>query len=102
MSESTVLAFVAAVLAVPGVTSLATSALRTLGDSFGVDPKLVVYVASFALTAAILATTGAGLPAWAGDGPGFVAALLAWGVANAELARRLYEGLLSKLYGTPA
>lgn len=100
MSEATVIAYIAAVLAVPGVTSLVTSALRTLGDSLGIDPKLLVYVASFVLTGVILATTGAGLPAWAGDGPGFVAALLAWGVANAELARRLYEGLLSKLYGT--
>ena len=100
MSEATILAFVAAVLAVPGVTSLVTSALRTVGDATGIDPALIVYVVSFVLTGVILATTGAGLPAWAGDGPGFVAALMAWGVANAEIARRLYEGLLSKLYGT--
>lgn len=99
MTESAILAFVTAALAVPGATSLVVSILRTAGDSLGVDPKLIVYVASIALTGVMMA--GIALPAWAGDGPGYVAAWLGWAVANAELARRLYEGLLSKLYPAP-
>lgn len=101
MTESAILAFVTAALAVPGATSLVVSILRTAGDSLGVDPKLIVYVASIALTGVILAGGAAALPAWAGDGPGYVAAWLGWAVANAEFARRLYEGLLSKLYPAP-
>lgn len=102
MTESAILAFVAAALAVPGVTSLITSALRTVSDAVGVKPEVIVYVASIAVTGIILANAGAALPEWAGDGPGYVTAWLALATTNAELARRLYEGFLSKLYPTPA
>lgn len=98
MSEATVLAFVAAALAVPGVTSLVTSFLRTVGDALGVDPRLLVYVASIVITGVILASAGTALPEWAGDGPGFVAAWLVMASTNAELARRIYEGILEKVY----
>lgn len=95
--DSSVVTFLIAALAVPGVTSLITSGLRVVGDSLGVDPRVLVYVASIAVTGVILAQAGAALPAWAGDGPGFVAAWLALATTNAELARRVYELLLSKL-----
>lgn len=102
MSEGAVLTFILAALAVPGVTSLITSALRLASDQLGVDPKTAVYVASIVVTGVILANAGGALPEWAGDGPGFVAAWLTLASANAELARRVYETLLSRLYPTPA
>lgn len=102
MSEGAVITFLLATLAVPGVTSLITSALRVASDRFGIDPKTAVYVASLAVMGVILAGAGSALPEWAGDGPGFIAAWLALASANAELARRIYETLLSRLYPTPA
>mgnify|MGYP000911878070 CR=1 FL=1 len=102
MTESSVLAFVVAALAVPGVTSLLTSALRLVGDALNVDPRVVVYVASIAVTGVILASGGIALPPWAGDGPTYIAAWLTLATANAEMARRVYELLLSKLYPSPA
>ena len=41
------------------------------------------------------------LPAWTGDPAGYVGLWLAWLTVNAELARRVYELALEKLYGTP-
>jgi hypothetical protein len=102
MSEGAILTFILAALAVPGVTSLITSALRMASDSLGIAPETAVYVASIIVTGVILANAGGALPAWAGDGPGFVAAWLALATTNAELARRVYETLLSRLYPTPA
>lgn len=89
--DSTVLAFVLAVLAVPGVTSILTSAIRALSDGLGIGPEVIVYVASVALTGVILATGAVDLPPWAGDPVAYVGAWLAWATANAELARRVYE-----------
>lgn len=95
--DSPVLAFVLAVLAVPGVTSVVTTVLRYLSDSLGIKPTVTVYVASLAITGAILASGGVDLPAWAGDGPGYVAAWIAWAGVNAELARRVYEVLMERV-----
>lgn len=94
MTEAVVLAFVASVFAVPGVTSIVTSFVRKLSDALGVDPRVIVYVASIAMTGVILFSGGVTLPAWTGDPTLFVAAWMAWAVANAELARRLFEALL--------
>lgn len=95
--DSPVLAFVLAVLAVPGVTSLLTSGIRFVSDRTGISPKVIVYVASLIVTGAILSRSGAALPAWADDGPGFIAAWLAWANVNAELARRVYEVLMERV-----
>ena len=67
MSEGAILTFILAALAVPGVTSLITSALRLASDSLGIDPKTAVYVASIIVAGVILANAGGALPAWAGD-----------------------------------
>lgn len=95
--DSPIIAFALAVLAVPGITSLLTTGIRFLSDSLGIGPKVIVYVASLALTGVILVNAGGALPAWAGDGPGFIAAWLAWANVNAELAKRVYELLLERV-----
>ena len=95
--DSPVITFALAVLAVPGVTSLLTSGIRFVSDSTGISPKIVVYVVSLVLTGVILVNAGGALPDWAGDGPGFIAAWLAYAQVNAELARRVYELLLERV-----
>jgi len=95
--DSPVLAFVLAVLAVPGVTSVVTTGLRMLSDSLGIRPAVAVYVASLAIVGAILASGGVELPAWTGDPVAYVGVWLAWATANAELARRVYELLLERV-----
>lgn len=95
--DSPVVAFVLAVLAVPGVTSLVTTGLRWISDNLGVKPTVVVYVASMAIVGGILASGGVELPAWAGDPVAYVGVWLAWATANAELARRVYELLVERL-----
>lgn len=102
MTEAVVLAFVASVFAVPGVTSIVTSVVRKLSDALGIDPRVIVYVASIALTGVIMFSGGVTLPAWTGDPTLFVAAWLAWAVANAEIARRLFEALLKFVPGLAA
>lgn len=97
MTESLVLAFLGSVFAVPGVTSLVTSVLRRATDAVGIDPRLVVYVVAFAVSGGILAQTD--LPAWAGDPFLYVTAWSVVATATAELARRLYDAILSHLPG---
>lgn len=88
-----------AVLALPGVTSLVVSGLRRLSDSTGIDPRVIVYAASMLVTGLLVATGTVELPAWGGEPSAYVGAWLAWAVVNAELARRVYELLLSRLPG---
>lgn len=95
--DSPIIAFALAVLAVPGVTSLLTTGIRFLSDNLGIGPKVIVYVASLALTGVILVNAGSVLPAWAGDGPGFIAAWLAWADVNASLSKRVYELLMERV-----
>lgn len=102
MLENPILVFVVAVLAVPGVTSLLTSAIRWLADNAGIPPRVSVYVASIALTGAVLATGGGGaLPSFDGNPVAFVSAWLAWATVNARAAEAVYDLLLSKLPGLP-
>lgn len=92
---------VLALLALPGVTSGLTALLRRIGAS-GVDPRVVVYVASLVLTGVVLLTAGSGLPMASGEPSAVVAAWLTWLTVNAELARRLYEALLVKVWPAPS
>lgn len=102
MLDNPVMAFVLAVLAVPGVTSLLTSALRWVADNLDVPPTTTVYGASLILTGIILATGGVELPAWTGDPVLFVGAWIAWAGANAKAAELVYDLLLSRLFPAQA
>lgn len=99
MTESILVAFIASVFAVPGVTSLITSVIRKATDTIGVDPRIVVYVVAYALVGGIMASGGIELPAWTGDPFLYVVAWSAVATATAEAARRLYDVLLSHLPG---
>lgn len=100
LEQNPIIVAVLALLALPGVTSFITSLLRRATDAGGVRPEVVVYVASLAVTGLLLLTGGLELPAWTGDPVALVGSWLAWGTANAELARRVYELLWQRL--TPA
>lgn len=101
MDYDTLVAFLAAVFAVPGVTSIATALLRRLTDGVGVQPPVVVYVAAWILTGVLLTTGAVDLPAWAGDPTAYVGAWLLWAGGTAEIARRLYDLLYNRFYPTP-
>lgn len=92
-----IVVFVLGALALPGVTSLATKFLRGLGDEFGINPRVVVYLASVVLTGAALWASGDALPGGGGDPVALVSAWLAWTTVNAEIARRLYESLAKQV-----
>ena len=97
MNESVVLAFLAAVFAVPGAASVVTSVLRRVTDGLGVDPRVVLYVVAYAIAGGVLAQ--ADLPEWAGDPFAYVTLWGAVATATAEMARRLYDAILSHLPG---
>jgi len=97
IENSPVIVALLALLALPGATSAVTSLLRYLTDGAGVQPKVVVYIASLAVTLLVLVTGSVELPGWTGDPASFVGAWLVWGTANAELARRVYELLWERL-----
>ena len=99
MESNAVVAFVLAVLAVPGVTSLVTSVIRWVADNAGIPPKTTVYAASLVITGIVLATGSVDLPSWAGDPILYVGAWIAWASANAKAAEMVYDVLLSKLPG---
>ena len=90
-----------AALAIPGVTSGLAALIRKLSDALKVDPRVVVYIASLAITGLLLWLGKESLPQWAGDPAAYVALWVAWLTVNAELARRVYELALEKLYGAP-
>lgn len=93
-----VIVAVLALLALPGVTSGLAALLRKASDSLGINPRVPVYVAALLLTGVLVATGAAGtLPALAGDPSALVGAWLAWAVATAEIARRLYELLWERV-----
>ena len=102
IESSPILVALLALLALPGGTSLVVSLIRRASDAAGVDPRVIVYVASLAVTGLLILTGTVTLPSWAGDPSTYVAAWIGWGTVNAELARRVYELLLSKLTPTPA
>jgi len=54
------------------------------------------------LTGIVLVMGGTQLPAWTGEPVAFVAAWLTWLTVNAELARRLFEAILEKVWPGPA
>lgn len=97
IEQNPIIVAVLALLALPGVTSFIASLIRKLTDAGGVKPEVVVYLASLLVTGALVVSGGVDLPAWAGDPVAFVAAWLAYGTANAELARRVYELLWQRL-----
>lgn len=92
---------VLALLALPGITSGLAALLQRVGAS-GVDPRVVVYVASLVLTGAALLASGGSLPGATGEPSAVVAAWLTWLTVNAELARRLYEALLVRVWPAPS
>jgi len=84
-------------LGLPVVTSVVTTILRRVSDVSGIDPRAIVYVASVFVTIAVVLLTNPELPAFAGDPAVMALAWLAWVTSNAELARRLYEAVVSIL-----
>lgn len=97
VESSPIIVAILALLALPGVTSVATSVIRTVSDAAGVNPRVVVYVLSLAITGVILVTGGVELPAWADDPTAYVGAWIAWASANAGLAKTVYEIFHPKL-----
>ena len=97
MEQSPIIVAVLALLALPGVTSFIVSVIRKATDAGGVKPEVIVYVASLAVTGMLVLSGTVDLPAWGGDPSSFVAAWIAWGTVNAELARRVYELLWQRL-----
>ncbi len=93
MDYDTLIAFLAAVFAVPGATSIVTMVIRKLSDGLAIDPPLVVYAAAAALTGLLLASGAVPLPEWAGEPAAYVGAWIVWLSATAEIARRLYDQL---------
>ena len=57
VESSPIIVAILALLALPGVTSVATSAIRTVSDAAGVNPRVVVYVLSLAITGVILGSS---------------------------------------------
>lgn len=93
MDTDTLLAFLAAVFAVPGATSVVTALIRKLSDGLGLKPELIVYAVAVALTGLLIASGAVALPEWAGDPSLYVAAWLTWAGLTTQIARRLYEQL---------
>jgi len=91
IESSPIIVAALALLALPGVTSVATSAIRTVSDASGVNPRVIVYVLSLVITGAVLVTGGVDLPAFVDDPTAYVGAWIAWASANAGLAKTVYE-----------
>lgn len=94
-----IIALILAALAIPGVTSGLAALIRKLSDALTVDPRVVVYVASLVITGGLIYIGKEALPEWGGEPAAYMLAWLAWATANAELARRVYELILEKLWG---
>lgn len=102
MDYDTLVAFLAAVFAVPGATSLITALVRRASDGLGLDPSLVVYAVAVVLTGALVVLGPVTLPEWAGDPAAYVGAWIVWAAATAEIARRLYDQLRAWTGAAPA
>lgn len=100
LEQSPIIVALLALLALPGVTSMVTAAIRKASDAAGIGPEVIVYAASLLVTGALVLSGTVELPAFAGDPAAYVLAWIAWGAVNAELARRVYELLWQRL--TPA
>ncbi len=100
MDSNPILIAVVALLALPGVTSLAVAGIRSVSDALNIDPRGVVWLVSALVTVVIMASgTAEALPSFTGDPVSFVAAWLAWLTVNARAAEGVYDVLLSKLPG---
>lgn len=97
VESSPIIVAILALLALPGVTTIATSAIRTVSDAVGVNPRVVVYVLSLVVTGLVLLSGGVDLPAWVDDPTAYVGAWIAWASANAGLAKTIYEIFHPKL-----
>lgn len=97
MESNPIIIALLAILALPGVTSLVVSAIRKASDSTGIDPRVIVYAISLVVTGALVFTGAVDIPAFSGDPGAYILAWLTWATVNAELARRVYELLLSKV-----
>ena len=97
IESSPIIVAILALLALPGVTTIATSVIRSASDAIGVNPRVVVYVLSLVVTGLVLITGGVELPAWADDPSAYVAAWIAWSQVNAGLAKTIYEIFHPKL-----
>lgn len=97
IEQNPIIVAVLAALALPGATSLVVSVIRKASDALSVDPRVIVYVASLGITGLLVANGVTPFPALGGDPSAMVGEWIVWGTANAELARRVYELLLSKL-----
>lgn len=97
VESSPIIVAILALLALPGVTSIATSAIRAVSDSFGVNPRVVVYILSLVVTGLVLVSGGVELPTWADDPTVYVGAWIGWAEANAGLAKTVYEIFHPKL-----
>lgn len=102
VSTSPIMVALMALLAIPAITSGVTGVLRKLTDSTGVNPRIIVYVASVLITGLIVLSGAVTLPDWTGDPGGYVLAWGAWLTFNAELARRVYELIQPIVWPEPA
>ncbi|MBK7782378.1 MAG: hypothetical protein IPJ58_16705 [Ardenticatenia bacterium] len=97
IESSPIIVAILALLALPGVTTIATSVIRSASDAIGVNPRVVVYVLSLVVTGLVLLSGGVDLPAWVDDPTAYVGAWIAWASANAGLAKTIYEIFHPKL-----
>ena len=97
IESSPIIVAILALLALPGVTTIATSVIRSASDAIGVNPRVVVYVLSLVVTGLVLITGGAELPAWVDDPTAYVGSWIVWASANAGLAKTIYEIFHPKL-----
>lgn len=97
LEQSPIIVALLALLALPGVTSLVTAAIRKASDALGIGPEVIVYGASLLVTGALVLSGTVELPDFGGDPAAYALAWIAWATANAELARRVYELLWQRL-----
>lgn len=93
VDTDTLLAFLAAVFAVPGATSIITAVIRRLSDGLSIDPPIIVYTVALALTGVLIATGAVALPEWTGDPALYIGAWVTWAGVTTGLAQRLYDQL---------
>lgn len=91
VSTQPIMVAILALLAIPAVTSGVTGILRKVSDAGGINPRIIVYLASVLITGALVLTGAVTLPGFDGDPSAYMLAWLAWLTANAELARRVFE-----------
>ena len=102
VESSPIIVAILAVLALPGVTTIVTSVIRSASDAIGINPRVIIYLTSLVITGIVLLSGGVALPAWADDPTAYVGAWIAWTSANAGLAKTIYEIFHPKLAPEPA